>query len=114
MPHFDIEVKFPLDYNKSLDDLQKIIDNRVKLALAVEILNEFCDKDQRQPYYDIKKHKNGSVYLTIRTQKYSDLPRKTGDGYVYSRREKVSKKFFGKTRFDVTIAAAEYVKEGKF
>lgn len=82
----------------------------LSLGLAVKFLNDFCDKDERQPYYDIKKHSNGSVYLTIRTQK---LPARCVK-IMYCSESRKSKKFFGKTRHDVTIAAAQYVKSGQF
>lgn len=87
----------------------------VDLLEAVKDLNTFCDKDERQPYYDIKKHANGSVYLTIRTQRFIETKTaRVGYGTYPTNKERKSKKFFGKTRTEVTLAAASFVRSGSF
>ncbi len=114
MRHFDVDYEFKHisdAYFNERDQLHQQLRDNHHLLESVKLLNDFCDKDPRQPYYDIKKHKNGSVYLTIRTQKF--LPIDPGKHW-YQRESRKSKKFFGKTRHDVTIAAAQYMKSGQF
>lgn len=82
---------------------------REKYVQAIETLDSFCDNDERWPYYDIKKRRIGtSVTLTIR------FKNKNVKGLAKTRKEYnfwySNKTFTGKSRQEVTIMAAGYVK----